>query len=63
LTISGHRADRQPLVDFYDAGGRTNPSLDPEIRPLRLNPDEKRQIVSLLPALSGDVRYGRGSVR
>lgn len=53
----------ESVVDFYDAGGRANPSLDPEIRPLGLNPDEKRQLVSFLRALSGDVRYGRASVR
>ena len=53
----------ESVVDFYDAGGRTNPSLDPEIRPLGLNPDEKRQLVSFLRALSGEVRYGRASVR
>ena len=53
----------ESVVDFYDAGGRTNPSLDPEIRPLGLNPDEKRQLVSFLRALSGEVRYGRATVR
>jgi cytochrome c peroxidase len=53
----------ESVVDFYDGGGRTNPSLDPEILPLRLTDDEKRQLVSFLHALSGDVSYGRGSVR
>ena len=53
----------ESVVDFYDGGGRSNPSLDPEILPLRLTDDEKRQLVSFLHALSGDVSYGRGSVR
>jgi len=53
----------ESVVDFYDGGGRSNPSLDPEILPLRLTDDEKRQLVSFLHALSGDVIYGRGSVR
>ena len=53
----------EAVVEFYDAGGRYNPSLDPEIRPLRLNPDEKRQLVSFLHALSGDVSYGGASHR
>jgi cytochrome c peroxidase len=52
----------ESVVDFYDGGGRANPSLDPEIRPLRLTADERRQLVSFLRALSGEVQYGSGSV-
>jgi cytochrome c peroxidase len=53
----------ESVVDFYAAGGRPNPSLDPEIRPLRLTDDERRQLVSFLRALSGDVQYGATLVR
>lgn len=45
----------EAVVDFYDRGGRPNPSLDPEIHPLALSPDDKRDLVSLLRALTGRV--------
>jgi cytochrome c peroxidase len=47
------------VIDFYDRGGRSNPALDPEIKPLRLSDLEKRQLLSFLRALSGDVHEGR----
>jgi len=43
----------EAVVDFYDAGGRANPNLDPEIHPLRLAPDEKHALVGFLRALTG----------
>jgi cytochrome c peroxidase len=46
------------VIDFYDRGGRANPSLDPEIRPLGLSAVEKTQLAAFLRALSGDVQYG-----
>ena len=46
------------VIDFYDRGGRTNPALDPEIKPLRLSDLEKRQLLRFLKALSGDVQEG-----
>ncbi len=48
----------EEVVDFYDRGGNTNPSLDDEIRPLGLTADEKRALVAFLRALSGSVREG-----
>ena len=50
----------EDVVDFYDRGGRPNPALDPEIRPLGLQSEEKRQLVALLGTLSGDVHEGVG---
>lgn len=50
----------EEVIDFYDLGGRPNPSLDPEIRPLRLTTAEKTQLVAFLRALSGDVQHGVG---
>ena len=41
------------VVDFYDQGGRVNPFLDPEVRPLRLNELEKHALVAFLRSLSG----------
>lgn len=48
----------EAVIDFYDLGGRPNPSLDPEIRPLKLTIAEKTQLVAFLSALSGDVQHG-----
>jgi cytochrome c peroxidase len=49
------------VIDFYDRGGRGNPSLDPEIRPLGLTADEKSELAAFLKTLSGDVQFGVGS--
>jgi cytochrome c peroxidase len=46
------------VVDFYDAGGRANPSLDPLIRQLRLTSAEKLQLVAFLLSLSGEIQFG-----
>ena len=54
----GSLATLEDVIEFYDGGGRGNPALDPEIRPLRLTPDEKRQVAAFLRTLSGDLRYG-----
>lgn len=54
----GSLATLDDVVEFYDRGGRPNPALDPEIRPLRLQPDERRQLVAFLRALSGEVQSG-----
>jgi cytochrome c peroxidase len=50
---AGGFATLDDVVDFYDRGGRPNPNLDPELRPLRLTEEEKRALVSFLRALSG----------
>ena len=43
----------EDVVDFYDRGGRPNPNLDPEIRPLRLTASEKLALAAFLRTLSG----------
>ena len=58
----GSLATLERVIEFYDTGGRPNPSLDPEIRPLRLTVDEKRQLGVFLRALSGTVSFGPGSL-
>jgi cytochrome c peroxidase len=55
---NGSKATLEDVVNFYDDGGRPNPNLDIEIRPLGLTVDEKRMLVSFLRALSGRVREG-----
>lgn len=46
------------VIDFYDGGGRPNPLLDPRIHPLRLTPDEKRDLLAFLNSLSGRMQTG-----
>jgi cytochrome c peroxidase len=41
------------VIDLYDRGGRANPHLDPDIRPLHLNDKEKTALIAFLRALSG----------
>ena len=54
----GTLATLDDVVEEYDRGGKRNPRLDPEIRPLHLTPEEKRALVVFLRALSGRVREG-----
>jgi len=54
----GSIATLEEVVDFYDKGGRRNPDLDPEIRPLRLSAEEKANLAAFLRALNGTVRDG-----
>ena len=49
----------EDVVDFYSDGGRKNPYLDPELRPLKLNDDEKTALAAFLQSLSGKVSDGR----
>jgi cytochrome c peroxidase len=48
----------EDVVDFYNRGGRANPALDREIRPLGLARTEKQQLAAFLRALSGEVLEG-----
>jgi cytochrome c peroxidase len=48
----------EAVVSFYDAGGRPNPNLDTEVRPLGLTAEEQRSLVAFLRTLSGRVREG-----
>lgn len=48
----------EDVLDFYDRGGHPNPYLDADIRPLRLNVEEKRALVAFLRALTGTVAEG-----
>lgn len=48
----------EEVIDFYDQGGRENPLLDGEIRPLRLTTEEKRALHAFLQSLSGTVLEG-----
>jgi cytochrome c peroxidase len=49
----------EAVVDFYSDGGRPNPDIDSEIRPLRLSSDEKKSLLQFLRSLSGSIQEGR----
>jgi cytochrome c peroxidase len=42
------------VVEHYDKGGIKNPHLDQRLKPLKLSPQEKADIVAFLKALSGE---------
>ena len=46
------------VVDFYDQGGRANPTLDPEMRRRQFTPGDTIALVAFLRSLSGEVREG-----
>lgn len=48
----------EDVVDFYNKGGRENSNIDPEMKELQLNPEEKRALVEFLKSLSGKVSEG-----
>lgn len=49
----GSLATLEQVVDFYSDGGRPNPFIDPEIRPLELTTAEKAALVAFLRSLTG----------
>jgi cytochrome c peroxidase len=54
----GSIATIERVIDFYDAGGRPNPALDPEVRPLNLSAEEKSALAAFLGSLSGTITEG-----
>ena len=53
---AGHRITRDSML--VPDGGRANPDLDPEIRPLLLSSKEQRALAAFLRSLTGEVRQG-----
>ena len=43
------------VIAFYDRGGRANPNLDIEIKPLELTDDEKSDLLEFLKSLTGPI--------
>jgi cytochrome c peroxidase len=48
----GSIATLEDVIDFYDRGGRPNPTIDPMIRPLRLTAEERQALLEFLRALT-----------
>ena len=44
----------EEVIELYDKGGIANPNLDREMKPLKLTPQQKHDLVEFLRALSGD---------
>ena len=55
----GSMTTLEEVIDFYDDGGRSNPSIDPEIHPLHLSVEEKLALVAFLKSLSGSIHEGQ----
>ena len=41
-------------MEYYDKGGTPNKNLDAKIKPLHLTPQDKKDLVAFLNALSGE---------
>ena len=54
----GSLATLEDVIEHYDKGGKPNPALDSEVRPLKLTAEEKRSLIAFLRALTGTVREG-----
>ncbi|MDR3620788.1 MAG: cytochrome c peroxidase [Paludisphaera borealis] len=46
----------EDVVEHYNKGGTPNPSLDVDMKPLKLTPQESADIVAFMKALTGEVK-------
>ena len=53
----GSLATLEEVIAFYDRGGRPNPNLDKEIKPLQLTDGEKADLLEFLKSLTSSVVY------
>ena len=51
---NGVLATLEEVIDFYDAGGGSDPLKDPRLQPLNLVPSEKADLTAFLEAMSGE---------
>jgi len=49
----GSLATLEEVVEWYDKGGHPNPTLSDKIRPLKLSPEEKADLVEFMKACTG----------
>jgi cytochrome c peroxidase len=60
----GSEATLEGVLSLYEKGGHPNKWLSPKMRPLRLTPRDKRDLVEFMNALSGEVTwFGRDDSR
>ncbi len=50
----GSLATLEDVIDFYNRGGGKNPHLDQTMAPLGLTPEDKKDLVAFLKALTGE---------
>lgn len=50
----GSEKTLEDVVDYYDKGGFPNPGLDGRIKPIKLTPEEKKDLIAFMDALNGD---------
>jgi cytochrome c peroxidase len=55
---NGSLSTLEAVVDFYNGGGRPNPELDADLRPLHLSAADKRALIAFLKSLSGRIQDG-----
>lgn len=51
---NGVFATLEEVIEFYDKGGKPNPSRDEEIRPINLSPQEKQNLLAFLRSLNAN---------
>ncbi len=49
----------EEVVELYNDGGRENPYLDADLRPLRLTEQEKMALIAFLRALISNPQFSR----
>jgi hypothetical protein len=49
----GSEPTLEAVIDLYDKGGHANPYLDPDMKPLKLADQEKKDLVAFMKALTG----------
>jgi cytochrome c peroxidase len=55
----GSLATLNDVIEYYDGGGANNPTLDSNLRPLKLSPTEKGDLAAFLTSLTGRIQEGR----
>ncbi len=51
----GSQKTLEEVVEYYNKGGESNPFLDPQMKPLGLTAEEKKDLIEFLRALTGEI--------
>ena len=51
----GSEKTLESVIELYVKGGKQNPHLDKEMKPLKLTDQEKKDLVEFMKALTGEV--------
>jgi cytochrome c peroxidase len=58
---NGSEATLEKVVEFYNRGGDINPNLDGGMRPLKLTPEQEKDLVEFLKTLTSDLARQRAN--